>query len=425
LEMSGNREANVGVADALAHAKALARASHPNVVAVHTLDRISDPDTGEVVDCVVMELLEGETLSCHLESNELSVSELQNIGRGIIYGIHHIHEQGMAHGDLHEENVMVVGGNAKIIDILYLNTLLALSTEQKETKLKRDLLSLRLLLQLLIKQSELDPAEATEFNNMIEVGAGILEIEEAFNRITSPENVEDLDRAIEHLYARVTEEAFVEGRDYGEALADETPDFSLLPIFKKLIEERTYNYKHRDYIEIIWARLSSDQKDELLKLLGEAINQETPQGKYSSNLRLLASLGVEGWNGLPRIVRLRLEQLLIRDVLAGHKDIHSVKNVSGGTLGTYSRSLWRRFQKPQDLAENLISLLRQNWYTQNYVGEFFFDILPSIARATGTRDEFIFALKIAVANDARLIVRKMDDLPGDWIEEIRGNGSGI
>ena len=56
------RPASVGVADALAHAKALARASHKNVVSVITLEKVSDPDSGEQVDCVVMEMLNGITL---------------------------------------------------------------------------------------------------------------------------------------------------------------------------------------------------------------------------------------------------------------------------------------------------------------------------------------------------------------------------
>lgn len=54
------RPANAGVADALAHAKALARATHANIVSVITLETIADPASGDDVDCVVMELLDGD-----------------------------------------------------------------------------------------------------------------------------------------------------------------------------------------------------------------------------------------------------------------------------------------------------------------------------------------------------------------------------
>ena len=68
-----------------------------------------------------------------------------------------------------------------------------------------------------------------------------------------------------------------------------------------------------------------------------------------------------------------------------------------------------------------MSLLRQNWYTQNYVGEFFLPPDPGIASATGKKLEFVRAIRVAVANDARLIVRKIDDLPLDWVEDIRAD----
>ena len=121
------REASVGVADALAHAKALARATHPNVVAVLTLENIQDPTTGNNASCVVMELIDGETLGTHLSRGKLTSAQVVLFGLGIIDGLAHIHEQGMAHGDLHVENVMIGASNAKIIDILYLNSLATLT----------------------------------------------------------------------------------------------------------------------------------------------------------------------------------------------------------------------------------------------------------------------------------------------------------
>ena len=71
------------------------------------------------------------------------------------------------------------------------------------------------------------------------------------------------------------------------------------------------------------------------------------------------------------------------------------------------------------MADNLVSLLRQNWYTQNYVGSFFFRQIPAIARATKKRAEFIKAIQVAISNDARLIVKKLDELPDDWVAEIQ------
>lgn len=57
------RESAVVVSSAMAHARALARTSHPNVVSILSLERITDPTTKAKVDAIVMELLEGTTLA--------------------------------------------------------------------------------------------------------------------------------------------------------------------------------------------------------------------------------------------------------------------------------------------------------------------------------------------------------------------------
>lgn len=181
------REASLEVSDALAHAKALARASHPNVVAVFDIARIQDPDTDAEVDCVIMELLQGVTLAGRLVSEELSLSEALSIGIGIINGLSHIHTQGMTHGDLHEENVMVVGGTSKVIDILYLDSLALLSTQKQDAKFKRDLRNLRDLLQQLVIRTGIDSTRATEFINL-GAGASIDDMRAAFMQTLSPAN---------------------------------------------------------------------------------------------------------------------------------------------------------------------------------------------------------------------------------------------
>lgn len=411
------RPANAGVADALAHAKALARATHPNVVSVMTLERIPDPASGHEVDCVVMELIDGETLSEVVKGPKLSKDRALDIGRGIVHGLAHIHAQGMAHGDLHEENVMVTGSHAKIIDILYLNSLASLSSEDRSKRLRRDLLSLRIILQQVILHSELDSAEATEFNNLIEVDAHIDDIETAFVRVFSPATDE---RAIEHAYARLIEEDFIEGDEYADALSEETPDFAILPLLKKLVSENNYRLVQQHYIYKLWERLDARGRQEIIQELGKSLDTTVPKGDWTPAIRLLKLVGEDGWNLMSPRLRLKIEGAIVKDVLAGNKDIHSLKSASGGWLGTYASSLWRRFSRPEILADNLITLLNQNWFTQNYVGEFFLRKIPAIARATGKRAEFIKAIRTAVSNDARLIVRKIDDLPDDWVEEIRG-----
>lgn len=415
------RPANVGVADALAHAKALVRASHQNVVAVISLEKIADPDTGERVDCVVMELLKGVTLAKRLKGIAFDVGQVKSIGLGIIQGLGHIHAQGMAHGDLHEENVMIVDDQAKVIDILYLNSLASISTETKKARLKRDLLSLRLLLQQIIIASELDSEEATEFNNLLDADASIGDLETAFRNIVSPANSHSQVRALKHAYARLIDQDFIKGQDYAEALEETIEPSVRLPLLKLMATDKAYESKHSHYVRLLYSKLSAAAKKDFLTTLSEIIDAETPKGKWWPGLKLVSLLGAEAWNGLTPVVRLRVESLIVKDVLAGYKDIHSTVSASRGKLGTYALSLWRNFKKPEVLADNLVSLLRQNWYTQNYVGSFFFRQIPAIASTTKKRAEFIKAIQVAISNDAKIIVKKLDELPDDWIEEIEAH----
>lgn len=140
------RSAGVGVSNALDHARALARAQHPHVVSVHALDKVEHPETSELSDCVVMERIDGATLSARLRGPAFTNSEVRDIGRALLDGLRHIHDQGLAHGDLHADNVMIVNGSVKIIDILYLDSLALLSTASRASRLQRDLLNLRLML---------------------------------------------------------------------------------------------------------------------------------------------------------------------------------------------------------------------------------------------------------------------------------------
>jgi hypothetical protein len=412
------RTASEGISNALAHAKALARATHANVVMVHTIDRVQDPDSGAEVDCVVMELLEGETLAKCFKGAKFSLTEAQKLGVGLINGISHIHQQGMAHGDLHEENVMVVDSIIKIIDILYLNTLLILTTEHRDVRLRRDLVALRLLLQQIIVHSDLDSAEASEFNNLLELNASCDMMRQAFMEITNPDTSKSSARAFEHAFNRVIDSEYIEGATYAAALIDETPKPVTLLLLKEIVAKKVCDKKHRAYVQALWGRLQPSERIILLADLNVAIDAEVPKGQFWPLLRMLGWFGVEGWNGLSSVVQLRVENALTKDVLAGHKDIHQ-GHLKNGILGTWAITFWMHFRNPHQLADNLISLLRQNWYTQNYVGESFLLTIPPLADKTNKRAEFIGAFRIAVANDARIVVNELGKLPADWVSEIR------
>jgi hypothetical protein len=408
------------LSSALSHARALARASHPNVVSVLSLEEVLDPDTNLRSDAVVMELLSGTTLHKRLRGTRLSVDEVRSIGVAIIDGIDHIHKKGMEHGDLHAENVMLSGAAVKVIDILYTDSLAALSSGSRKARLIRDRTNLRLLLQHVIAHSEVDIAEATEFNNLVGGASSVAKIRSAFLEVMNSSKLSDTDRLVGHAYARIVDDGFAEGKDYAVALVEETQVRVTFPLLMTLVERGRYEHKHRHYLAALWTRLTKEERKAFISHLGAALDKEIPQGRWWPHLRILCELRREAWKGLTPRIRLRLERLITKDVLAGYVDIHrSFASGSGGNLGTFARSLWRYFAKPHELASNLISLLQQSWYTQNYVGKFFLSILAELADDTGTTDEMIRALRGAYINDAKLLVNAVEELPTEWVSKIR------
>lgn len=417
------RSSVLAISTALDHARALARASHPNVVLVYGVDRIEDPETGREVDCVLMELIEGPTLSSRLTGPRFTCAEARRLGQEIIGGLGHIHAQGLTHGDLHNDNVMLGKSGVKIIDILYRDSLAALSTQSREERLRRDLVSLRLMLQDILVHSELDPGEATEFNNILRTASDLDAIRIAFEHVTDPNATNDQSRLVEYVYKRATDENFVEGDSYASALADETPRQAIRPLFEKLITERTYTPKQAAYAQILWSRLSGGERTAVLKLLSQRIENDTPGGTWWPNLRLLIALGETAWNGLSPVVRLRLESMIVNDILAGRHDIYKPLRTGAGALGTYARSLWPFFSDRGALVRNIESMLRQGWYTQNYIGSHLMSILPSIA-TTEEKPRLIEALAVAVSNDAKIVINRLSvDLPADWVVAVQSRVS--
>jgi len=412
------RDASEGVADALAHARALARAAHPNVVAVHTIDRVKDPSTKEEKDCVVMELLEGVTLESYTTNKQLEKVELKVLGGEIIDGLRHIHSQGMTHGDLHAENIMICNGHAKIIDILYLNTLALLGSGPKKVRVKRDFISLRLILQQLFINSDLPSSAATSFNNELNSDSGIDEIKNAFVSITDVDEEEQVSLSINSIYAKLIDPDFVETEQYVEALLEEVPDGAAADLLYLLADEGTFEYKHQYFVEGLWQKISKPDRQRFLVKLSTILDEQIPKGHWWPPLRILRAIGASNWTELTKIVRLRIESLIIKDILAGYKDIYGSRLQKGGSLGTYSITYWKYFSDKKSLAANLISMLHQSWYTQNYVASHFMYMIPKLAIVTDMRQEFIDAFSVAINNDAKTVINNLTKLPQEWQDEI-------
>lgn len=104
--------------DALRHAQTMARISgHNNVVVVHMVTKLKNPFDESVCNAMVMEWLEGFLLGDLSRDVHLEVENAERICVGIVSGLRHIHDAGIAHSDLHPWNVMILDDyTPKIID---------------------------------------------------------------------------------------------------------------------------------------------------------------------------------------------------------------------------------------------------------------------------------------------------------------------
>jgi serine/threonine protein kinase/Tfp pilus assembly protein PilF len=119
-------EAVAGDPDRLARfereAKALAALSHPNIAVVYGLESApagtdTETDTGTGRSCLVMELLEGESLREVISSGRLTVGKAVEHAQAIADGLAAAHDKDIVHRDLKPENIFITAdGRVKILD---------------------------------------------------------------------------------------------------------------------------------------------------------------------------------------------------------------------------------------------------------------------------------------------------------------------
>ncbi|MFC1628133.1 protein kinase [Gemmatimonadota bacterium] len=93
-------------------AQAAAALNHPNIATVHDL---GETDDGQMF--IVMELIEGETLSDIISHGALSIDDAIAITKEVAEGLHAAHEAGIVHRDVKPSNIIISKlGSAKILD---------------------------------------------------------------------------------------------------------------------------------------------------------------------------------------------------------------------------------------------------------------------------------------------------------------------
>jgi serine/threonine-protein kinase len=89
----------------------LATLNHPNIAQIYGMEESGD------TRCIVMELVEGETLQARLQRGAIELGEALAITRQIVEALEAAHEKGVVHRDLKPGNVMLTAeGRVKVLD---------------------------------------------------------------------------------------------------------------------------------------------------------------------------------------------------------------------------------------------------------------------------------------------------------------------
>jgi serine/threonine-protein kinase RIO1 len=405
---------------AIAHAKALAVADHPNVVKFYTVERVADPeDSTKEVTGIVMELVDGQTLSSYLNSKTLTLADARGLGLGVLNGINHLVDRGIPHGDLHTDNVMISEGGVKVIDILLVSQGIQLSAGSFEGRLRRDLLSLRLMLLEILKRVKDRPELASSFNDSLDISSGLAEMLTAFEAATTTTTTIPREELIDYAIAQLSDEAFVDSQEYAQAIAEDLPREIYEELLSRIMQTGLAREPHLAFLTVLWRQCTSAEQESICKSLGALIDQVVPKGNWSPALRMLKAFGKEGWRMLPARTQIRLENAILKDILNGYYDIFSPVHLKGGALGTWVNPFHGFFRDRSQVVENLIAMLGRGWYTQNYVGEYLLMTLPVLLATDEQTKRLIEGVASALANNARIVQRNAPKLPAPWLIAVR------
>jgi eukaryotic-like serine/threonine-protein kinase len=218
-------------------AKTISSLNHPHICVLY------DVGSQDGIDYLVMECVEGETLSKRLEKGSLPLDQVLKVGREIADALDKAHRSGVVHRDLKPGNIMLTSAGAKLLDFglakpavglasaatltavqaapvteegTIVGTFQYMSPEQvegKEVDGRSDIFSLGAVLYEMVTGKR-----AFEGKSQLSVASAILEKEPEPISVAKPMTPPALDHAINKCLAKVPDERWQSASDLASEL---------------------------------------------------------------------------------------------------------------------------------------------------------------------------------------------------------------
>lgn len=219
---------------------------------------------------------------------------------------------------------------------------------------------------------------------------------------------------------RIYDVHFVESSEYAQALIAEVPRSWIIPVFTNAFRNRAHGdlRKVKYAFGALYQLMTPEQMSEAASIVGEDLRIAVEPSEFADIFRLFKQ---ECWPLLPEDARMRAENVIIEACQSGTHDVRSSYTKDG--LGSWGARFGRYFTRREELAQILISKLKGNWYSQNYVGKYFMYVLPAIIPPS-LIEEAAEALAYATIGNEALVVRNqllavVKNYPKPWVDSIR------
>ncbi len=216
---------------------------------------------------------------------------------------------------------------------------------------------------------------------------------------------------------RVFDPLFVEKPEYAELLVSEVASDELVNVAISILQHRNKGdpKKLGCFFDAVFNKAETEQQQFIMKVFSNELKTAT---RDSDIIGLIRYVKPKLWTMIDDDCRLRIENRIIESVKEGYyKDYECEK----GALGTWGNSLGQHFRLKNELADALIALLGPNWYTQNYVGQYYLSCLDSIVEGNYRISKCCENLAYAtLGNNAKILKVQLSQyftsLPKKWRE---------